>query len=203
MSEGDLTIQILQLQNLAKHRPTNAPIDQMYRLGNVEMVKFISIANKYGWMHPGTFDERAPSISTNSFEDFMKQVFLCWTSQMGEYPAPKIQARSKKLTHVRVGVFTHDLPSDRGRTPAARRAGQPAFVGIYLTEGFRQMVVECTDANGRFANPKFLRYNDDVKGYNDALRMAIEYYDTQERRRVVDFNRESCIHAARMMILDM
>ncbi|KAF4452041.1 hypothetical protein F53441_5054 [Fusarium austroafricanum] len=111
--QSDVTQQVLAPPNLARSRPANVPTESLFQLDNIEVVKLISCAHRYGWMRLGTFNE-GPFMSPEFLESFLKNVFHCWFSEIGETTTPKIALSSKKLTHVKAGRFNAGLPADGG-----------------------------------------------------------------------------------------
>ncbi|RSL61920.1 hypothetical protein CEP54_006012 [Fusarium duplospermum] len=139
------------------------------------------------------------------YDQFLREVFKNWSSNQRSNPAPIWWEPKFNETSIEVGVLRVNHPEPGSAVipelpvSSARAAGAPAMLGLTLNLEEGSYAFLWRDSNCKFINPKYVTLHDEFT-MATARAAAVEHYDGRTRGRVVSFNTELVVSAARRRI---
>ncbi|KAL2690082.1 hypothetical protein Neosp_004150 [[Neocosmospora] mangrovei] len=151
------------------------------------------------------------SFSPELYKEFFGEIFKYWVSSHRVNNRPILQDQTPEQTYIVIDASwaeskpqaTTEGPCDRAPVPRSRK--RRICESISLTMKFNATEETFTwtweDDQGEIMNfSRLQRWLPQGVTKNDAILMAIENYDSFERKRITSFNREQIINAARRRI---
>ncbi|EEU47212.1 uncharacterized protein NECHADRAFT_77437 [Fusarium vanettenii 77-13-4] len=133
------------------------------------------------------------------------KVFKNWSSNQRSNPAPVWRDPKFSETSIEVGVLGVNHPEPGSDIipeiplSSARAAGAPTMLGLTLNLEEGSYAFLWRDSNCKFINPKYVRLNDEYT-MATARATAIEHYNGRAIARIMSFNTDLIISAARRRI---
>ncbi|KAI8721789.1 hypothetical protein NCS52_00321400 [Fusarium sp. LHS14.1] len=160
------------------------------------------------YVHMPGQDSRA-SLSPEFYKEFFAEIFKYWVSSHRVNTRPVLQPRTVEQTRIRI-----DDSWAESEPPATTESGtmvhprvarkRKLFEGIFLTMEFNSVeeTFTWTWQNDEGKDTPFSALCRLPRGVtkNDVILMAIENYDSFERKRITSYNRDQIINAARRRI---